>query len=79
MSTPRFYNLIEQLLTGQQDEAWNVFDSFINKTNYQKALVPILMVLTDAMRHIGELWERNLITVADEHMASQACLELLTR
>lgn len=30
-------------------------------------------LLGSAMRHIGELWENNMISVADEHLASGVC------
>lgn len=30
-------------------------------------------LFTPAMRHVGELWENNEITVADEHLASVVC------
>lgn len=33
--------------------------------------------LKDAMYYIGEQWEENSITVADEHVASQVCKNLL--
>ncbi|TYP70250.1 cobalamin B12-binding domain-containing protein [Paenibacillus methanolicus] len=36
-------------------------------------------LLKPAMRHIGELWENNLISVADEHLASGVCEWVLER
>ncbi|MCM3597075.1 cobalamin-dependent protein [Metabacillus idriensis] len=30
-------------------------------------------LITPAMQHVGELWENNEITVADEHLASVVC------
>ncbi|WP_397351496.1 B12-binding domain-containing protein [Paenibacillus sp. Y412MC10] len=35
--------------------------------------------LAPAMRYVGSLWEQNLITVANEHLASCVCDILLTR
>ncbi len=36
-------------------------------------------ILTRAMRHVGELWELNEISVADEHIATNVCQLLLSR
>ncbi|MEK4027114.1 MULTISPECIES: B12-binding domain-containing protein [Bacillaceae] len=36
-------------------------------------------LVTPAMRHVGELWENNKITVADEHLATGTCDFVLSR
>lgn len=33
----------------------------------------VYQYLTETMRYIGKLWEKNQITVADEHVASNVC------
>jgi methanogenic corrinoid protein MtbC1 len=35
-------------------------------------------VLAPTMHHIGTLWEHNQITIADEHLATSVCRQLLT-
>lgn len=36
-------------------------------------------LITGAMRYVGELWEHNEITVADEHLATSVCEFVLSR
>ncbi|WP_058308083.1 cobalamin B12-binding domain-containing protein [Gracilibacillus massiliensis] len=36
-------------------------------------------IVTNAMRYIGELWQQNEITVADEHLATSVCEFVLSQ
>ncbi|WP_254434125.1 B12-binding domain-containing protein [Halobacillus sp. Marseille-Q1614] len=36
-------------------------------------------IITPAMYHVGELWEKNEISVADEHLATAICDFVLSR
>ena len=40
-------------------------------------LVQIFRVLSEAQVEIGELWAKNIITVADEHFATQVTLDMI--
>ncbi|WP_028783622.1 cobalamin B12-binding domain-containing protein [Thalassobacillus devorans] len=64
------------LLKGKEDEAVAFVDELL--TNYPK-LYLFEDIITPAMYHIGVLWERNEITVADEHLATAVCDFVLSR
>ncbi|MBM7702122.1 cobalamin B12-binding domain-containing protein [Metabacillus iocasae] len=63
--------LAELFLKGKVEESLTIMEQWIEKE------VPSMEVyeelLTETMYHIGELWEENQITVADEHIASNVC------
>lgn len=70
-------HLAEQMISGMTEPCWQNLVHHIDSGKnslyiYEQLLVP-------AMRYIGSLWEQNLITVADEHLASGVCDILLTR
>lgn len=67
----------EDMIHGLSDECWNKMLQFIDSG--QNSLFIYEQVLTPAMRYIGSLWEQNLISVAEEHLASGICDILLAR
>lgn len=62
--------LAELFLQGNDREALKQVQQFLD-THNRKQLFDQL--LTPAMYHIGELWETNEISVADEHLATAIC------
>ncbi|MDT2046316.1 B12-binding domain-containing protein [Priestia flexa] len=69
--------LVDELLSGNQDSAWNIVEKAVEKGASSLDIYEGL--LTPAMRYIGTLWEKNIVTVADEHVATTTCDYLLTR
>ncbi|WP_281887840.1 B12-binding domain-containing protein [Paenibacillus sp. YYML68] len=68
--------LAEALLAGDYDKSWSIVDQ--QTSAGRNSLYIYSKLLTQAMRYIGELWEHNSISVADEHLASAGCDRLLT-
>ncbi|WP_022793923.1 cobalamin B12-binding domain-containing protein [Marinococcus halotolerans] len=69
-------DLADMMLDGLDEEAWQE----IQKVNKHLALTEIYEdLLTPAMYHVGELWQKNKISVADEHLATATCDFLLSR
>lgn len=69
--------LAELMIGGMTEECWaSLVEQVESGRNslyiYEQWLAP-------AMRYVGSLWEQNLITVADEHLASGVCDILMTR
>lgn len=62
--------LAELFLQGNDREALKQVQYFLECHNRKELFDQLL---TPAMYHIGELWETNLITVADEHLATAIC------
>ncbi|RXZ00890.1 cobalamin B12-binding domain-containing protein [Fictibacillus sp. S7] len=60
----------EFLLNGDQQRATELLRQIAKHTPRYKLYNELL---TPAMRYIGELWERNDITVAEEHLATAVC------
>jgi methanogenic corrinoid protein MtbC1 len=69
--------LAERLLEGDQAGAWHMINRYMEAGNNSLFFYNVLV--TGAMRYIGELWEQNRISVADEHLASATCDLLLQR
>ncbi|GLG01261.1 5-methyltetrahydrofolate--homocysteine methyltransferase [Alicyclobacillus hesperidum subsp. aegles] len=69
--------LVKPLLEGDEAAAWGVIQTYVQGGANLAYIYDVL--LCKAMRHIGELWEANLISVADEHLASSVCDALLKR
>ncbi|MED4115628.1 cobalamin B12-binding domain-containing protein [Priestia megaterium] len=69
--------LTELLLSGNQDEAWNIvwkkrqqgFDTFYIFQQF----------ISVSMAQIGMMWEEDEISVADEHLATTTCDYILSR
>ncbi|MCM3664840.1 B12-binding domain-containing protein [Mesobacillus subterraneus] len=69
--------LSQHLLDGNQEAAWQILDE--ERKAGKNSLYIYESLVTNAMRHIGYLWETNKITVADEHLATSTCDFLLAR
>ena len=63
------------LLTGDYTKAWD----YIKSLNHLSSLEIYDQLITPAMQRIGDLWENNEITVADEHIATATCDFVLSR
>ncbi|MCD7035176.1 cobalamin B12-binding domain-containing protein [Metabacillus sp. GX 13764] len=64
----------ELLLSGKVNSAWQYLNE---KTSQETFSSSFYEVIREAMYYIGVQWEENAITVADEHVASQVCKNLL--
>jgi MerR family transcriptional regulator, light-induced transcriptional regulator len=69
--------LAETMLTGDFDSSWNHIRK--QQAAQKNSLFMYDRLLTEAMRYIGELWEHNAISVADEHLASALCDRMLSQ
>lgn len=69
--------LSQHLLEGNQEAAWQIINE--ERKAGKNSLFIYESLVTNAMRHIGYLWETNKITVADEHLATSTCDFLLAR
>lgn len=69
--------LSQHLLEGNQEAAWQIIDE--ERKAGKNSLFIYESLVTNAMRHIGYLWESNKITVADEHLATSTSDFLLAR
>ncbi|MEK1829221.1 B12-binding domain-containing protein [Priestia megaterium] len=65
------------LLAGDQDSAWEVVLEEIHQGKNSLDIYENL--ITTAMRVTGDMWEENIISVADEHVATTTCDYVLTR
>lgn len=70
-------NYAELLIAGNYEQAWQQVKEYASAG--RNSLFVYEKILTRAMRHIGDLWENNLITVADEHLASGVCEFIVNR
>ncbi|MDQ0428965.1 methanogenic corrinoid protein MtbC1 [Planomicrobium stackebrandtii] len=62
--------LADLFLAGNEDQALHLVQKYLEKHTKDELYQ---LVLTPAMYWIGELWEKNIITVADEHLATAIC------
>lgn len=69
--------LAEHLLSGNHEPAWYLIRDEIDNGKNTMGIFEDL--ITPAMVIIGDLWEDNTITVADEHLATYTCDFLLSR
>ncbi|WP_409296724.1 B12-binding domain-containing protein [Peribacillus sp. SCS-26] len=53
--------------------------AFIRKYKEMERIAIFQDIVTPALYHIGELWEQNEISVADEHLATASCDFVLSR
>lgn len=72
----KIYQLASLLLEGEEELALQLIEQEIERTSRQQMMNDLL---TPAMQHIGQLWENNQITVADEHLATAICDFILSR
>lgn len=63
------------LLEGNERQAW----AFLDRNRFRSRREVFENILTPSMRYVGELWENNEITVADEHVATGVCDFLMSR
>ncbi|EIT87418.1 B12 binding domain-containing protein [Fictibacillus macauensis ZFHKF-1] len=70
METQKPQQFASYLLAGDQQNAIRLLRAIA--TNQPRFRV-YQELLTPAMRYIGDLWERNEITVAEEHVATAVC------
>lgn len=62
--------LSELFLQGQEEEALKYVQDFLESHSHEQLYGNLL---TPAMYRIGELWEQNEISVAEEHLATAVC------
>lgn len=62
--------LSELFLQGQEEEALKYVQDFLESHSHEQLYGDLL---TPAMYRIGELWEQNEISVAEEHLATAVC------
>lgn len=67
----------ENMMAGLSDECWSTMMRFVHAG--RNSLFIYEQLLAPSMRYIGSLWEQNVVTVADEHLASGVCDYLITR
>ncbi|NMO98112.1 cobalamin B12-binding domain-containing protein [Paenibacillus lemnae] len=70
-------HMAELMLSGSTEACWSKVISCIEAG--RNSLYIYDQLLTPAMRYVGSLWEQNLITVAEEHLASGVCDTLIAR
>ena len=63
------------LLSGDYNKAWD----YIKSLKTISTLDIYEEIITPSMQRIGDLWENNEITVADEHIATSTCDFVLSR
>ncbi|AKO92069.1 cobalamin B12-binding domain-containing protein [Priestia filamentosa] len=73
----KYIELSSLLLSGSQEEAWKLLSEI--KNSGQDSLYIYEELVAKAMAHIGYLWEKNEVTVADEHLATSTCEFILAR
>lgn len=62
--------LSDLFLQGQEEEALKYVQDFLESHSHEQLYGELL---TPAMYRIGELWEQNEISVAEEHLATAVC------
>jgi len=67
--------LANHFLTGNHSAAL----TFLSEKKHLPSWEVFCQYLTPAMQYIGDLWENNQITVADEHLATGVCDFVLSR
>lgn len=68
--------LASLLLEGDEEQAMQLIQEAIARTSTHQMMNDLL---TPAMQRIGQLWENNEITVADEHLATAICDFILSK
>lgn len=67
----------EMMMDGRTEACWSEVRA-MTEAGYNSLFV-YEQLLAPAMNYIGDLWEQNLVSVADEHLASAVCEILLSR
>ncbi|MFD1020457.1 cobalamin B12-binding domain-containing protein [Thalassobacillus hwangdonensis] len=68
--------LAELFLSGEEETAVDFIEKHLNE---HPRMYLYEDIITPAMYHIGELWENNEISVADEHLATAVCDFVLSK
>lgn len=69
--------LAKFLLAGDDDSAWAII---VKEHEKGKSSLTIFQdLITKSLQYIGELWQKNIITVADEHLATTTCDYILSK
>ena len=76
MTRKHYEKFAEYLLQGKEDEAVELVDKLLT---LHPRLYLFEDIITPAMYYIGALWEKNEISVADEHLATAVCDFVLSR
>ncbi|MFP3488747.1 B12-binding domain-containing protein, partial [Staphylococcus sp. SIMBA_130] len=69
-------SLTDDFLEGDQDKAW---ERITEQSELMDNSHLAFEALTKAMQRVGNLWEENEISVADEHLATTTCDYVLSR
>jgi MerR family transcriptional regulator, light-induced transcriptional regulator len=69
--------LTDALLSGDQDEAWEII--YGRHRQSSNTLDIFEKLITKSMQRVGELWQNDDISVADEHLATTTCDFVLSR
>ncbi|MGD6857490.1 cobalamin B12-binding domain-containing protein [Bacillus infantis] len=69
--------LASYLLKGDIYGSWAIIQEYDYK-DYQSCYI-FEHLLSESMHYIGELWQKDLVTVADEHLATGICDYILTK
>ncbi|MBE4907264.1 cobalamin-dependent protein [Bacillus luteolus] len=76
MDHHRIKELVQYMLIGDESTSWKLISEWIKGRD---SVFLFEDILAAAMRYVGDLWEINEITVADEHVASNVCNLLISR
>ncbi|WP_081704636.1 cobalamin B12-binding domain-containing protein [Sediminibacillus terrae] len=66
--TAKWKVFADMLLNGDEQAAYQLVEEADSDS-----LTIYVEIMTKAMQYIGELWQKNRITVADEHLATSVC------
>ncbi|MEN8698844.1 cobalamin B12-binding domain-containing protein [Bacillus infantis] len=69
--------LTDALLSGDQDKAWDII--YGQHRHSANTLEIFEKLITKSMQRVGELWQNDDISVADEHLATTTCDFVLSR
>ncbi|GGC81825.1 cobalamin-binding protein [Thalassobacillus devorans] len=76
MTRKHYEKFAEYLLQGKEGEAVKLVDKLLTE---HPRLYLFEDIITPAMYYIGVLWEKNEISVADEHLATAGCDFVISR
>ncbi|MRX71547.1 cobalamin-binding protein [Bacillus lacus] len=67
--------LSKLLINGRISDSWELVNEHMTE---ESSSMDVYQLLTDTMYYIGQLWEENRVTVAQEHIASNVCKTIIT-
>ncbi len=68
--------LAKSLVEGKIQKSWLIVGSYLENGS---SLLDTYLLITNAMYQIGQWWQENKISVADEHLATATCDYVLAR